>query len=60
MNKDFTWVRQCIQSSTNAFHLDSCHTILYLYKQKYPDLKDDYETLLLEIEQKEVSISVDA
>lgn len=60
MNTDFIWLRGVILSSKNLFHLDGCHALLLLYKQKYPDLKDDYETLLSEIQDKETFISLDA
>lgn len=60
MNKDYQWVRQCIASCINLFQLDGCHTLLYLYRQKYPDLKEDYNNLLSEIQGKETFISVDA
>jgi len=60
MNKDFLWVRQVIASCINLFQLDGCHALLLLYKQKYPELKQDYETLLSEIQDRETFISVDA
>lgn len=60
MNKDFTWVRSVILSCMNLFQLDGCHSLIHLYRQKYPDFKNDYETVLDEINRKEVSISVDA
>lgn len=60
MNKDFLWLKTVIKSCKNLFQLDGCHTLLYLYRQKYPELKDDYETLLSEIQDKETFISVDA
>ena len=60
MNKDFAWLRQVILSSFTPFHIEGCHALLFLYKQKFPDLKDDYDTLLKELQDKEVQLSPDA
>lgn len=63
MKEDFLWIRSCIMSCKNSLHTDGCHNLIYLFRQKYyndPAHKEDYETLLTEIRNKEVSISVDA
>jgi len=62
-DKNFLWVRQCIKSCIAPFHIEGCHILLHLYRIKYanePGVKDDYETLLTEINNKETSIGIDA
>ena len=35
MKESFYWIRNCINSSTNNFHLEGCKILIELFENKY-------------------------
>ena len=42
INKDISKIEKCILSSTTKSHLNSCLTMLKIYRQKYTDKNLDF------------------
>lgn len=63
IQESFLWIRNCINSSTNKFHLDSCEVLISLFSIKFEHegecsgMTNDLKLLLRE---KETSLIITA
>lgn len=63
MKESYYWVRNCILSSTNNFHLQGCEILIQLFKVKFegdPECDDMVNDLKMELRNKEAIISIEA
>jgi len=61
ITESFQWLRNCIQSSKNDFHLICCRKLIELFKTQFEqdnECKLMVDDLLTELSNKETSISI--
>lgn len=50
IQQDFQWIRNCIVSSWNEFHFDSCDILIRLFKMKYSGKYDECEGMVTDLQ----------